>query len=312
MSIEEKRKSMVKNLNELLNQQPFDIEKYLSKKTEYAVFCYENNLPTFSRDLNESLLEQLFIIPSEPIKYSIDEEIKCRALNKIKDSSPLTAEEIQTILESVVQVARNKLEKERGSLENNSLSGACGLGQGLTYFPLEKIGVGTTINNISHFPDTRYRHAFLTCFFKTIEDGQPVNKQYLIDTTYRQFFTYERCNESAFYTVDSYSKDETAPDAGYFLTQFEDGREFSKKLLKQGYIELTEENARLYGLGFSCESLSFNNRERANTIISHTGEEYLEAINNPILQEEIDYDYEELYAPGELQAIYNSTDKSKK
>lgn len=69
---------------------------------------------------------------------------------------------------------------------------------------------------------------------------------------------------------------------------------FAKELLKKGYIELTEENARMYGYGFSATSITLSTDDSEILRISnHSGREYIDAMNDRQLQEKIDYDREE-------------------
>ena len=306
MSIEEKNNRMLEHLNELLNKNPLDLDKYISERIKYAKFCYKHSLAPSSDELNEKILFQYFIIPSAPLRYNISDEKKENAFTKIREHMALTPEEASTILESVVEIARQKL-SQYDDLDNSPLDGSCGLGQGFTYYPLQELGVHTTVNRATNLPDSYTNHGFLTCFLPVIEDGQVVTKQYLIDITYRQFFTYFSCDKSRFYDGKLGYRGETTPNPGYFLSQFRDGIQFSKELLTKGYIELTEKNARLYGLGFSCTSLSFHNKKRKKEIMNHTGREYLDAINNPSLQSNIDYRYDELYEYDELPILYRGT-----
>lgn len=252
-----------------------------------------------------------FIIESAPIFYEIDNDKKLEAIIRLKKAleninngieDGISLEDAILIVESDVQNVRSQY-STRFDIYNDSLSGYCGLTQALTCFPLLEIGLKITVNNTSKLPDGAFRHAFATCIFP-IKDGNHVyEKQFLLDVTYRQFFTTDRCNEEAMKrNYDSLGN----VDAGYFISKSADGIKFAQELLKKGYVELTEENARWYGYGFSCERISLCTKDdEIKRITSHSGKEYIDSINNPELQEELDYSVEEFEEWNYNISLYN-------
>lgn len=72
------------------------------------------------------------------------------------------------------------------------------------------------------------------------------DQTYLIDTTYRQFFSTVRANPGRYNTTDEILKIPTAPDPGYFVKD----EPFARVLLEKGYVPLTKETAKSYGKAF--------------------------------------------------------------
>lgn len=118
--------------------------------------------------------------------------------------------------------------------KNNSLNGFCELGQTLSLMPLENIGLEVTKNSAT--------------------------KTYLIDTTYRQFFTTNRCNEGRYYQEEENTGLKVAPDPGYFV----EDKDFARSLMRNGYIELTEETATKYGEAFKKASIPLKDIDKIN------------------------------------------------
>lgn len=87
-----------------------------------------------------------------------------------------------------------------------------------------------TKNTARYCFDYPYNHAFGTVRFSIVENGKPVEKYFLIDTTYRQFFIKEKCSKIHYYLGDM-----IAPTIGYFI----EDEEFAKTLMEDGFIELT-------------------------------------------------------------------------
>ena len=74
-------------------------------------------------------------------------------------------------------------------------------------------------------------------------------KHFLLDPTYIQFFHKDKCKKENYFISPMYpDKILLTPDAGFFIR--EEDKEPVDFLLKYGYIELTEEYARIYGDSF--------------------------------------------------------------
>ena len=304
-NVEVKRQELLKLLLEIL-QLPGSqekVNKFIQVYNKYSLFCYQHNLENYDYELT-SKSDSLFIVESSPIIYEIKENEKNQALENlysvlknvgIGKKDGISENEAKIIIESVVQNARDILSKKMDNFQNSSLTGFCGYAQALTVFPLQEVGLETTVNNVSNLPDCKYRHAFATCIIPIKENGKCYKKQYLIDITYRQFFKAINCNEGRFYESDERFKNHIGPTAGYYVCQTKEGISFASELLKKGYIELNEQNARIYGYGFSCESINLSTTKREiKKISNHSGKEYIKTINNKKLHEELDFERNEI------------------
>ena len=118
-----------------------------------------------------------------------------------------------------------------------------------------------TYNNVTQLGGS-YRHAFGTVTFPTIQG----DITYLIDTTYAQFFKLER-------NVENFRQ----KDAGYYMIQNKNTKDFAEKLLNQGYVRATKDNILKYAYGFLQES----GKTQAN-------------IDGILQSEDVDYTDEEL------------------
>ena len=184
-----------------------------------------------------------YIIDEEPKRFVIDEIRLDEAIDSLKKGNDLTDEEIEIFLQASVMNARRGFATLGIDIKNNSLNGFCELGQALSLMPLENIGLEVTKNSASESFDYPFNHAFGTVTFPY--DG--TTKTYLIDTTYRQFFTTNRCNEGRYYQEEENTGLKVAPDPGYFV----EDENFARNLMRNGYIELTKETATKYGEAFN-------------------------------------------------------------
>lgn len=197
-----------------------------------------------------------YIIDEEPKRFVIDEIRLDEAIDSLKKGNDLTDEEIEIFLQASVMNARRGFATLGIDIKNNSLNGFCELGQALSLMPLENIGLEVTKNSASESFDYPFNHAFGTVTFPY--DG--ATKTYLIDTTYRQFFTTNRCNEGRYYQEEENTGLKVAPDPGYFV----EDENFARNLMRNGYIELTEETATKYGEAFNKASIPLKDIDKIN------------------------------------------------
>ena len=239
-----------------------------------------------------------YIIESEPIRYNIDDS-KIRSLsdhinNGIEDG--LTSDEVKTLLEWIVENTRCVIEKDLNTdISNYNLGGFCGFGQAISLLPLIQSNINVTVNNAANFPNGAVKHAFGTVVLPVKQDNKVINKWYLLDTTYRQFFTKEMCNESRFENPDNNEGLLCTPDPGYFMciadTASEKKINFSKELTKKGYVELTKENLIMYAQGFLYTSIPQKKKEIYKYVENVDVNELKDSIIHN--QVELDYDIEE-------------------
>ena len=202
-----------------------------------------------------------YIIYQEPERKEIDNkklQIVLNHYNEIKNNEfkeGLTSEEIKVLLDYSIENARKAFDSLGINVKTNSLNGFCELGQALTIMPLENLGLEVTKNSATACFNYPFNHVFGTVTFPYQDNDKVIDKTYLIDSTYRQFFSTVRCNEGRYYTEEENTNLKVAPDPGYFITDIA----FAKTLMKDGYIELTKENAKKYGEAFYKASISLKN-----------------------------------------------------
>lgn len=247
-------KEILDLIMEIANKDISNSEKHKLLSELWTNYYKLANKLNIELDDNISLLLEnvSFIIKQDSIKKEINCELLNKTIEKIKNNCGITEDETINLLNWTIENTKSNLSTILNQLgkevESDSLASFCEVAQALTLMPLENIGIKVTKNNASNCFDYPYNHAFGTATFDIIENGNIVKKTYLIDATYRQFFTTSRCNEGMYY-----KKDSIAPDPGYFVNE-----EFAKELLKNGYIELNETTAKLYGLPFYKSSLPMN------------------------------------------------------
>ena len=239
-----------------------------------------------------------YVIESRPIRTIVSDEELIKLTEHINNgiSDGLTEEEVKALLDWTVENTRNNIEIRIGtSIDNFGLSGYCGLAQGLSLLPLTECGMNVSVNNVRNFPYSKVSHAFGTIILPVKIGNVVTNKWYLIDTTYRQFFSSNHCQKSCFNAENKEEFCLYTPDPGYFMcvanTKSKKTVEFAQELLHKGYIELTEENLRMYALGFIYSSIPKEETKLYETVEKISTEELINAILNK--QEEIDYDTSE-------------------
>lgn len=279
-------------------------EKLSELLTEFYKYCYENDLDA-NRILNIFELGPLsYIIDSEPLVYELNEVDVANAFKHLHDvnvnikhgiSDGISQEEAILILNWDIQNARKSLARSEKDFPTSSLTGCCGYAQSITLLPFIEVGLEVTINNANYLPGAVYRHAFGTVKIPIKINDTVITKQYLLDASYRQFFTTAECNPGRYYIRDY----DAGPAAGYYVCQTEEGRIFAKELLTNGFIELTEENAKTYGNGFACESLNLETLQAQEIITKFPGKLYIDSINNS-QEKELNNDKEELEQNGDI------------
>jgi len=253
-----------------------------------------------------------FILETEPkLKKYTDIELSKLALieEKLKKSLELneknktldegiSEEEAEAILEWTVQNAREGFKRETDkSINEHSLLGFCGLGQGITGITLQNMGLSPNINNVyPTFGNKTGRHAFVTVDIPIKDEkGNINNKLYLVDTTYRQFFLRDKVTTSrGEYIKDKKFGNKVAPLAGYWVLKMKNGRAFAQELLEKGFIEFTEENAKIYGDGFVLEEKERKDYTKVPTKkeieTGINGKTYITNVNDLKYQEEMYYE----------------------
>lgn len=196
-----------------------------------------------------------YIINTKPEIKNIPDKEVTRVIKDYKTNNALSINEAKMILDWIIDYVRNYFSTFGINIMNHSLDGYCELSQFLTICPLEKLGLEVTKNTAQNCFDYPLNHAFGTVNFNILENGKITKQTFLIDATYRQFFTKEKCNKGMYYL-------DRKPDVGYFVKD----KVFASNLIKDGYVLLTKENAKKYGGAFFKVSLDLNQRGNVNHI----------------------------------------------
>lgn len=225
-----------------------------------------------------------FIIKSTPKRIKIDNNSLATVANHINNgyNDGFTQEEIIILLDWTVENTRQNIEKYTGvDITRDDLMGLCGFAQASSLLPFETIFRETYNSTI----DFKYvleelKHAFGTIIFPLKEEKKIIQKQYLVDVTYRQFFKKIMCQNP------TYEKDGTFEmDPGFFLCnktkKTKESLRFSKQLLQKGYIELTDYNLKLYIDSFILSSIYRINTQSVDIIKKLNIEFYREHIKKP-------------------------------
>lgn len=189
----------------------------------------------------------MFINNSYPTKTYVDENIINEIKTKITLGIELTLEEENLLLDYLITKCWKNIENYFNlDITSSSLANKCDYAQKVLGKSLENLGItvypketGDTI--MPHV----IGHSFLVVKFP--------NHSYIVDPTYRQFLTLNGCNSKNFIIYNNQIL--KTPDPGLFLTQNLKGQILADKLVSKGYIELTEENAKLY-----CDSFYYTNQ----------------------------------------------------
>ncbi len=185
----------------------------------------------------------------EPDKELVVESLK--HLDEAKSNNVgIDEAEAKNILDYVLYYTRRNFTYLGVDIKKHSMNGFCELAQSLSIRPFEDLGLKVTKNLAENDFGYMEHHAFGTVTFPINENGRVVDRTYLIDPTYRQFFTSTRCHEGMYYIKDKDTNKYKKPDPGYFVENIE----FAKELMSRGYIELNSENAKTYGSAFSQAS----------------------------------------------------------
>lgn len=197
-----------------------------------------------------------FIIDETPLITDIDYNKVKELLNNYKKNKYVTTDDAKYILNWAVQNTRKFISELGINIKGNSLDGYCELAQFVTLYPLEKMGFEVTKNTAQNDFDYNLNHAFGTITLNVKENDEIKEEHFLIDATYRQFFTKEKCSKGMYYM-------DKTPDPGYFVKN----KVFAKELIKNGFIKLNEEVAKEYGEPFYLSSLKLG--EKPNKKINY-------------------------------------------
>lgn len=256
--------------------------------TKYYQFSYSYKLD-LKRSYDLYLLgENVSYILDSELNYENNLEVPNRVIDKLryviennkdKLNCGLTIEEVNTFLKWIVNRVWKNLTFFGIDLSRNSLNGYCEIAQFLSIYPLESLGLNVTINTAEDSFDYMFHHAFGTVEIPINLNGIVENKVFLIDPTYKQFFTAVRCNYGRYYAKEENTGLIVAPDPGYFM-RGENEKNICKQIIKNGYILLDDDVAKVYGDGFKKASISLENFDNFNKLNLYSGNYYVKKIKD--------------------------------
>ena len=182
----------------------------------------------------------MFIIDYNPKTFKgMSDSLVSIIEEKIQNKENLTKMEIEYLLTYLSFVSRKLIGKNMSDPCINK----CDRAQSMISSYLNRLGV------VNH-PCATHKvitngitgHSFLTAEFMI--DGE--NTTYLVDPTYQQFLLKENCNDSKFFEHQGITL--LKPDPGYYIK--EENYPLLETFVNSGFIELTDEIAKMYGDSF--------------------------------------------------------------
>lgn len=181
-----------------------------------------------------------FVIESTPNKIEIDYDLISQIENKLEDNIPLSQDEAKYFLDYIVFITRTKFTND---LDNYSFEWKCDTAISIIGNYLNSLNVNYNVCDTQKVITNNIKgHTFMIVNLNT-ENG---TLSYLIDPTYRQFFTKDTCNESNYTLINGIYV--TTPNPGYFIK--EEDKSIIKTFLQKGYSILDNNIARIYGDSF--------------------------------------------------------------
>ena len=182
------------------------------------------------------------------IDFNINSNIDNSKISQIEQlcesNTKLSIEDIETLLSNLSYLVRKKIaDYENKDINNYLYTNKCDLAQSIICYYLNKIGVNVNPINTNEIMPGICGHSLTVASFDTLEG----EKKYLIDPTYLQFFSKEKCDKNKFVIIND--KVCLTPDPGYFVIE-SNSEKIIEPLLENGYIEFTEEVAKVYGDSF--------------------------------------------------------------
>jgi hypothetical protein len=173
-----------------------------------------------------------YIINQNPIRRKVDNDnisIALKHFEEVQNGERLgiTQDDAINLLDWTVENTRCNLEGLCIDLNKSSLNGFCDIAQASTLMPLEDKGFDVKKLSATDTFKYPFNHYFGTVNFPIEENGKLVNKVYLIDVTFRQFFSTVRCNYGRYFTEEENTGICTAPDPGFFIEDVD----FAKELM---------------------------------------------------------------------------------
>lgn len=176
----------------------------------------------------------------ENVNLDIIEDIE----NKLFNKESLSANELDYFLSYVTYKTRYLIVNyKKENIENYGYNFMCDTAQSMIARYFDELNVVyKPVETQKAITSDILGHSFLTASFMV--EGE--FRHYIIDPTYNQFFDINKCSENNFKVINGVVL--KTPDLGYFALKSDDNvQAVVKTLLRQGYIEETLENTKVYG-----------------------------------------------------------------
>ena len=237
---------------------------------------------------------------------NVDLDIISDIENKCLNGYPLTQNEVDYYLNYIVYQTRVLLSSKKDKEVNDyKFSFMCDTAQSIIARYFDKLNIAyNPIETQKAIVGDILGHSFLTAQFNVLGE----TKDYIIDPTYNQFFDVDKCSENNFKIINGIVVQ--TPDLGYFaLKSDENSQNVVKNLMRCGYMELTEANAKIYGdLFYKTKVGSIN---YFNTKLEMSGSIYIKSFKKS--EARLTYTEEMLEELGmSLNPIYKNNFKTKK
>lgn len=178
-----------------------------------------------------------FIMNSTPKTVNIDSKVIEELERKVESNIPLSTDEIKLFLDNICYLTRCKFTND---FDNYDFSFKCDKAVSIITHYLNDLGVEThPCSTQSEITTDIEGHSFLVARFNVMGMLVP----YLIDPTYRQFFTDDKKD----YLTHNGMILKT-PSPGHFIK--DEDKPLVERLLIDGYHILDENTARIYGDSF--------------------------------------------------------------
>lgn len=181
-----------------------------------------------------------FIMKSNPNLNEYDSSIIKRLENKIKDGDALTEDEVDIFLENICIKTRQLISN---NINEDDYNGKDLLAASIISNYLYDLGINHHVCSTKHLLDKGViDNHFVIMDLNTDLYGNSVKMEYLLDPTYRQFFTHDKCNPD--YEITKHDVIIRSPDPGYFIHPYD--IEEIEYFLYNGYSILDPEFAYIY------------------------------------------------------------------
>lgn len=221
------------------------------------------------------------------VMENVDLDIIANIESKCFNGESLSQNELDYYLSYVVYQTRKLLAlNKQKDLNSYNYNFMCDTAQSMVARYFEKLKISyTPVQTQNAITSDVLGHNFLLSDFMV--DGEV--KSYIIDPTYNQFFDVSRCAENNFKVSNGLVL--KTPDLGYFALRSDDNvQNVVKNLLKSGYMELTENNAKVYGdLFYKTKTGSVN---YFNSNLEMSGSIYIKSFKKALCK--LSYTEEEL------------------